>query len=141
MNNDWPRRADGGFHPVSFTVTAYAAGGAVPTESPDIPADAEPVGTAAVLASGPGASQTVAIPGTHPQGRYTFVASYDQAGTPPESRRYLPAGYTWFHAYGMAAETTTVPMTVTLSSKILSDTIGPGRRGDDTVTWTRKGRG
>ena len=139
VNNAWPRRADGGYHPVSFTVTAYAAGGSAPVESPDIPADAEPVGAAAVVASGPGTTQTVMIPGTYPQGRYTFVASYDEAGTPPETRRYLPAGYAWSHAYGMAAETTTVPMRIALSSKILSDTIGPGGRGDDAVSVDTEG--
>lgn len=139
VNNPWPRR-DGGYHPVSFTVTAYAAGGSAPAETPDVPEDAQPVGAAAVLAAGPGTSQTVVIPGTHAQGRYTFVASYDEAGTPPETRALLPADYAWSHAYGMASETTTVPMRVTLSSKILSDSIGPGGRGDDTVSVDTDGR-
>ena len=139
VNNAWPRRTDGGYLGVSFTFAAYATGGSVPVESPTIPADAEPVGTAAVLASGPGTSQTVTIPGTHPQGRYTFVASYDEPGTPADTRPYLPVGYSWSHAYGMESETTAVPMTVTLSSKILSDTIGPGGRGDDTVSVDTEG--
>lgn len=138
-NNPWPRRSDGAYHEVSFTVTAYATGGTLPAEQPAIPHDAEPVGTARVMAVGPGTSQTVKIPGTHPQGRYTFVASYDGAGTPPETRRYLPAGYAWSHAYGMESETTSVPMTIGLSSKILTDTIGPGGRGDDSVTLSTEG--
>jgi len=134
VNNAWPRHEGGGYRPVSFTVTAYAAGASAPAESPDIPADAEAVGTVAVLAMGPGTSQTVAIPGTHPQGRYTFVAAYDEAGTPPPTRSWLPPGYSWSHAYGMATETTAVPMRFTLSSRILADAIGPGGRGDDAVT-------
>jgi hypothetical protein len=139
LNNDWPRSADGGFRAVSFTVTAYAAGTSTPAESPDVPAEADPVGAATVLAAGPGTAQTVPIPGTHPQGRYTFVASYDEAGTPPETHPHLPAGYSWSHAYGMASETTTVPMRIALSSQILSDAIGPGGRGDDAVTMQTQG--
>ncbi|MFB7844815.1 hypothetical protein [Microbacterium sp. NPDC056052] len=139
VNNGWPRDLDGAHRLVSFTVTAYATGSSAPAESPDVPQDAVAVGAATVRATGPGTTQTVTIPGTHPQGRYTFVASYDEAGTPPETRPYLPADYAWSHAFGMESETTTVPMKIMLSSKILSDAVGPAGRGDDAVTLSTAG--
>ncbi|MGZ0069865.1 hypothetical protein [Microbacterium arborescens] len=132
-NNSWATTRDGKYMPVGFTVTAYGPFDSAQEESDTVPADAPVAGTTNVTANGPVDPLEVRIPGVEAGGYYTFVVAYDQESTPALTRRFLPADYAWQHAFGMAEETTIVPMAVRLSSQIAESVVALSGRGDDTV--------
>lgn len=139
LNNPWATRGDGSAREVSFKVTAYETGADAPDQSATVPAGAKAVGSATVIGKGTGSTGSISIPGVQPQNHYTFVAAYDPDTTPAATKLFLPENYAWQHAFGMKDETTVVPMTVDINTKVLTSTIAPALRGDDGVTLSTKG--
>jgi hypothetical protein len=141
LANPWFRRPDGTRVDVHFTVTAYGPLDHRPRESAQPPADA-PVAETVRVDTGK-AGDTAAVTATftrlHSGGAYTFVAAYDPVATPAATRALLPGGYRWSHAFGMADETTVVPMRVGLTSTIADATTALSATDDDTVTVTHSG--
>lgn len=133
VNNAWATGADGAGLPVGFTVRAFGPFESAPAEVSEIPAGVAEAGSVDVMATGTTSSAEVRIPGVTAGGYYTFVAEYNAAITPAASRAFLPDSYSWRHAFGMASETTIVPMRIQLSSQIDAPEVPLAGRGDDTV--------
>ncbi len=133
LNNSWAQRPNGTYREVGFKITAYGPYPAELREVDDAPADAPVAGSTTVLAAGPVDPATVRIPGVSDAGYYTFVAEYDPTITPAATKAFLPADYSWKHAFGMTEETTVAPMSLNLSSQIADAEIPLSGRGDDTV--------
>lgn len=139
LNNPWATRGDGSAREVGFKVTAYETGADAPDQSATVPAGAKAVGSATVIGKGTGSTGSITIPGVQPQSHYTFVAAYDPDTTPAATKLFLPKDYAWQHAFGMKDETTVVPMTVDINTKVLTDTIAPAVQSGDSVTLSTKG--
>lgn len=138
-HNTWAIGPDGVGRAVGFTVRAFGPFEAAPAEVSDIPEGVAEAGSVDVLASGTQSPVEVRIPGVTAGGYYTFVAEYNAAITPAETRAFLPADYAWRHAFGMSNETTIVPMKVQLSSQIDAAEVALAGRGDDTVIVDAEG--
>ena len=132
VKNPWASDEDG-YLEVGFKVTAYGPYAAPQKEVADAPADAPVAGTTTTLVAGPVKPVKVTIPGVEKGGFYTFVAEYDPVTTPAYTKLFLPKGYQWKHAFGMAEETTVAPMRVKLSSQVQAPEVALGGRGDDAV--------
>ncbi|MFJ4167831.1 hypothetical protein ACIPY5_19945 [Microbacterium sp. NPDC089698] len=139
LNNPWATRGDGSAREVGFKVTAYETGADAPDQSATVPAGAKAVGSATVVGKGSGSTGSITISGVQPQSHYTFVAAYDPDTTPAATKLFLPKDYAWQHAFGMKDETTVVPMTVDINTKVLTGTIAPGVKSGDSVTLSTKG--
>jgi hypothetical protein len=135
LKNRWPKRSDGTAFEVAFDVTAYGPFAAAPVPSDDPPPGATAVETVTVMSGpeGPGATAAAEFTGLVPGGVYTFVAAYNAQATPAPTRAFIAEGYSWKHGFGMAEETTVVPMDVDLSSQIGSSTVPLSGTSTDTV--------
>lgn len=140
-NNRWPKRTDGTAFEVAFDVTAYGPFSGAPAVSDDPPPGASAVETVTVLSGpeGPGGTATAAFTGLVPGGVYTFVATYSAESTPSPTRAFIAEGYAWKHGFGIAEETTIVPMDLELSSQIGSSTVPLSGPSTDTVIVENRG--
>lgn len=107
----WPRTADGAFVSVRASATVYRTDGE-PVPSPEVPADAVPVGELSLVtdpASGGGTYRVTSgweLPGP---GVYTAVWRIDAADQEPEVARHLERDYVWAEEFGVASQITRVP--------------------------------
>lgn len=132
-NGAW-LRIDGEPIPVTFTGTAYQVPGTLPpVEQTGVPADAVPLGTVEIVATGPGVytSPTVVFPGA---GFVTWVWEMRLEAQPEEHRDYLADS--WVDNYGIPVETTSVRHPVSITSEVREYNVHPNGRAFDDILVT-----
>lgn len=127
-------KIDGESIPVTFTGTAYQVPGTLPpAEQAGVPADAVPLGTVEVVATGPGVytSPTVVFPDA---GFVTWVWEMRLEAQREEYRNYLAD--TWVDNYGIPVESTSVRHPVSITSEVREYNVHPNGRAFDEVLVT-----
>jgi len=132
-NGAW-LKIDGEPIPVTFTGTAYQVPGTLPpVEQAGVPADAVPLGTVEIIATGPGVytSPTVVFPDA---GFVTWVWEMRLDAQLEEYRSYLADN--WVDAYGIPVESTSVRHPVSITSEVREYNVHPNGRAFDEVLVT-----
>ncbi len=130
-NGVWLKR-DGQPIPVIFEGTAYQVPGTLPPQrAANVLAEATPIETVRVTATGPGTyvSPPVVLPST---GFVTWVWTMRIATQDPQVRDYIAAD--WADDYGIALESTSVRHTMNLTSEVREFNVHAGGRAFDTIT-------
>lgn len=120
--------------PVIFEGTAYQVLGALPpVQGAEVPADAVPISTVTVTATGPGTytSPEVELPDA---GFVTWVWKVAKASQPEWVRPYIAAD--WQDEYGINIESHSVRWPLTISSEVRENNVHKNGRAFDRITVT-----
>lgn len=132
-NGMWLKQ-NGDFIPVIFEGTAYQVPGTLPpAQGATVPADAVPLGTVSVTATGPGTYTSPKV--TLPQGGFvTWVWQITKTTQPEWVRPFIAAD--WQDDYGINVETHSVRWPLTITSEVREYNVHKGGRAFDRITVT-----
>ncbi|OJX65765.1 MAG: hypothetical protein BGO95_04850 [Micrococcales bacterium 73-13] len=134
--NRWYRTAAGHL-PITASCRLYGPFAASPAPAPSPPAGA-PLASSFVVTTGPdGPDADYVVDSEQPltaAGWYTAQCSIDAGSQPAATRPYLPPGYRFEDAFGVAAESALVPFLPAISTAFPAATAVPGARVVDAVT-------
>ncbi|GAA3585931.1 hypothetical protein GCM10022198_06520 [Klugiella xanthotipulae] len=132
-NGAWLKQ-NGEYIPVVLEGTAYQVPGTLPpVEGARVPADAVPLGTVTVTATGPGTYTSPAI--TVPDGGFvTWVWQVRKTAQPEWVRPFIAAD--WQDRYGINVETHSVRWPLTITSEVREYNVHEDGRAFDRITVT-----
>lgn len=119
---------------MTFLGTAYAVpSGERPAVTPDVPANARPLGSQTLTFTAEGEKKTstrVEIPAD--AGFIVWTWEFVTANQPSDQQHNFPAGYTWRDQFGLPDETTVVQFNPVITTQVVERV--PGAAFNDTIT-------